>query len=105
MTELLAASTYIAKSSAIAARHLGDETMIMSAVDSTLFSLNPTASIIWEAADGHTQLSSIIEDKVCAEFEVSPEEAAADAIELIETLAGHGILLVSNQPIHQQEAR
>ena len=45
---------YIARSTAIAARALGDETMIMSATNSTLFTLDEVASVIWEAADGVT---------------------------------------------------
>ena len=36
---------YIAKSSAIASRLLGGEMMIMSAVDSTFFTLNPVATV------------------------------------------------------------
>jgi hypothetical protein len=103
MTDLMEA--YVAKSSAIASRLLGDETMIMSAVDSTLFSLNRTGSVIWEAADGRTRLSSIIENKVCTEFEVTPEQATADAVEFVETLAEHGILLLSEQPIPMKEAQ
>ena len=43
---------YVARSSEIAARRLGDEMMIMSGRDSTLFTLNEVATIIWEAADG-----------------------------------------------------
>src|SRR5216683_8327644 len=48
---------YIAKSSSIASRMLGGEMMIMSALDSTFFTLNPVASVIWQAADGFTPLS------------------------------------------------
>jgi hypothetical protein len=33
-------SRYVARSTAIAARALGDETMVMSATNSTLFTLN-----------------------------------------------------------------
>jgi hypothetical protein len=105
MTTLQTTDTYIAKSSAIAARLLGDETIIMSAVDSTLFSLNPTGSIIWEAADGNTLLSSIIENRVCAEFDVSAEQARVDAMEFVAKLTEHGILLVSDQPILQAGTR
>jgi hypothetical protein len=95
---------YLAKSPAIAARTLGDEAIIMSTVDSTLFSLNPTGTVIWDAADGKTPVSRILEEKVCAEFDVSFEQAAADAKEFIDKLAGHGILLVSDQPIPEKEA-
>jgi hypothetical protein len=93
---------YIAKSSAIASRVLGDEMIIMSAVDSTLFDLNPTARVIWEAADGGTPLSRIVEEKVCTEFDISVEQAYADAEQFVNALAEHGILVVSDQPISQK---
>ena len=47
---------YMTRSQAVAARELGGEMMIMSGRDSSLFSLNPTASAIWQAADGATPL-------------------------------------------------
>ena len=43
---------YVARSKQLAARRLGAETMIMSGRDSTLFTLNEVATVIWEAADG-----------------------------------------------------
>ena len=64
---------YIARSKQVAARMLGGEMMIMSAPDSTLFSLNETASAIWQAADGATPLGEIVERAVCAEFDVAPD--------------------------------
>ena len=45
---------YVTRSTAIAARVLGDETMIMSAANSTLFTLDEVATVIWESADGMT---------------------------------------------------
>lgn len=93
--------TYLAKSRDIAARTLGDETIVMSTLDSTIFMLNPTGSAIWAAADGNTPLSRIIEEKVCAEFDVPVEQASADARQFIDELAEHGILIVSDRPIPQ----
>jgi len=90
---------YIARATEVAARALGGEMMIMSARDSTLFTLNPVATAIWQAADGRTPLSEIVEKKVCTEFEVAPEEALSDAASFVQELASHGILLVSDQPI------
>jgi len=90
---------YIAKSSAIASRLLADEMIVMSAIDSTLFSLNPTGTMIWEAADGITPLSSIVEEKVCAEFDITVEKAYADAEQFVNALAAHGILVVSDHPV------
>jgi len=90
---------YVARSPRIAARKLGEEMMIMAGHGSTLFTLNPTATILWQAADGATPLDEIVERRICPEFEVQPEEAIQDAEALAEDLAKHGILLLSEQPI------
>ena len=95
-------SMYVARTSEVAARMLGGEMMIMSARDSTLFSLNETASAIWQAADGRTPLAEIVQRTLCAEYEVAPEEALKHAEELVLQLATHGILRISDQPISDQ---
>ncbi len=92
---------YVARSSEIAARLLGDEMIIMSARDSTLFTLNEVATVIWEAADGSTSLDEIVADRICTRFEVAPDVALRDAEKLAEELAGHGILLLSDRPFGQ----
>jgi Coenzyme PQQ synthesis protein D (PqqD) len=90
---------YIARSGQIAFRVLGEDTIIMSAADSTLFNLNEVATVIWESADGHVPLSEIVHRRVCVEFDVSPEVAFADALAFAEELARHGILHISDRPI------
>jgi Coenzyme PQQ synthesis protein D (PqqD) len=89
---------YVARSSDIAARRLGNEMMIMSGKDSTLFSLNEVATVIWEASDGLTTLDEIVEHKICQEFDVELAEALRDAEALAEALAEHGIFLLSDEP-------
>jgi hypothetical protein len=90
---------YVARSPRIAARMLGEEMLVMAGQGSTLFTLNPTATILWQAADGATPLDEIVERRICSEFEVQPEEAMRDAEALAEDLARHGILVISEQPI------
>ncbi|MGB2593055.1 MAG: PqqD family protein [Candidatus Acidiferrum sp.] len=90
---------YVARSTAIAARALGNEMMVMSAADSTLFTLNEVAKVIWEAADGATPLEEIVTNKICMEYDVAPDVAMKDAEGLVLELAGHGLLIVSDQPI------
>ena len=90
---------YVARSPRIAARMLGEEMLVMSGQGSTLFTLNPTATILWQAADGATPLDEIVGRRICAEFEVKPEDALRDAEALAEDLAKHGILVISEQPI------
>jgi len=92
---------YVARSTMIAARALGNETMVMSATDSTLFTLDEVATVIWEAADGATPLEEIVREKVCGQYDVPLEVALKDAQTLVEQLAGHGLLLLSDRPIVQ----
>ena len=90
---------YIARSSQIAARMLGGEMMVMSAVDSTFFTLNEVATAIWQAADGRTPLTEIVARNVCDEFDVDLETARRDAQQFVDELSQHGILLISDQPL------
>jgi hypothetical protein len=92
------AETYIARSSAIAARMLGGEMMVMNSVNSTFFTLNEIATAIWQAADGRTPLREIVREKICGEFEVDPDEAQKDAAVFVAELSEHGILLVADRP-------
>jgi hypothetical protein len=98
------AERYIARSSAIAARLLGDEMMVMSTADSTFFTLNEVASVIWQAADGRTPLSEIVVDKICQEFDVDQEQAQRGADRFVDELSQHGILLVSDKPLIDSSA-
>ena len=66
---------YVARSTAIAARVLGDETMVMSAVNSTLFTLDEVATVIWESADGATPLEDIVTNRICTQYDIAPEIA------------------------------
>ena len=94
---------YLARNPRVAARSLDGEMMIMSGRDSTLFTLNKTATILWQAADGATPLEQIVEQRICTEFEVEPGEALKDAEALARDLAGHGILQISEEPIVSQK--
>jgi hypothetical protein len=90
---------YIARSADVAARMIGDELMIMSGRDSALFSLNETAAILWQAADGVTPLADIVDRDICPAFDIDTGTALRDAETLATMLAEHGILRVSDQPI------
>ena len=89
---------YIRRGDHVAARMLAGEMMIMSIRDSSLFSLNETASAIWQAADGATGLREIVQRSIIARFDVDPETAYRDALEMVEGLAQHGILKITDGP-------
>jgi hypothetical protein len=92
---------YLARDARSAVRVLDGEAMVMSGRDSTLFSLNKTATLIWQAADGQTSLDEIVERRVCQEFDVEFGSALQDAENMARELAGHGILQISEEPISQ----
>ena len=93
---------YIARSSAIAARALAGEMMVMNSADATFFTLNEVATAIFQAADGQTPLQDIVRNQICEQFEIDPEQAQADAEQFVAELSGHGILLVSDQPLNAE---
>jgi hypothetical protein len=95
----MSSNRYVARSTAIASRALGNETMVMSAVDSTLFTLNEVASIIWQSADGVTLLEKIVTERICPEYDVRPDVALKDADLLVEGLARCGLMTISDKPI------
>jgi len=78
--------------------------MIMSAADSTFFTLNEVATVVWQAADGQTPLSDIVASKICPEFEVDSGQAGRDVEQFVDELSQHGILLVSERPIPNSPA-
>jgi hypothetical protein len=95
---------FVARNPRVAARSLGGEMMIMSGRDSTLFTLNRTATILWQAADGCTPLDQIVQERICPEFDVEPAESLRDAESLARDLARHEILQISEEPIPQRNA-
>ena len=82
----------------LASRVLKGEAIIMNPVDSSLFSLNETATAIWEAADGRTTLQEIVDHDVCPQFDVDRDSALRDAQQLVEALAEQSILHLSETP-------
>lgn len=98
-------SLYVARNPRVAARSLDGEMMIMSGRDSTLFTLNKTATILWQAADGATSLEQIVQQKICSQFEVEAGEALRDAESLARDLASHGILQISEEPIIRGDSK
>ena len=90
---------YLSRNPKVAARALDGEMMIMSAKDSTLFTLNRTATILWQAADGATALDEIVQRRICTVFDIAASEALTDAENLARELANHEILQISEAPI------
>ena len=73
------------------------EAVIVSPEDSTLHTLNPVGTFIWEAADGRTALDCIV-GRVCEAFDVDRATAAEDTTTFVEQLSRRGLLTVLDAP-------
>jgi hypothetical protein len=69
------------------------EAVLLCPDDSTLNTLNPVGTLIWESADGKTPLRAIVA-RICAEFDVDPERAEHDTTDFIAKLRERGLLTV-----------
>jgi hypothetical protein len=94
---------YLQRVPTVAYRRLGQEIIVMSASDSTLFTLNEVASLIWEAADGRTPISEIVRDRICEEFDVDFNQASQDAAALVQELQARGLLTTSGKPVENMD--
>jgi hypothetical protein len=57
----------------------------------SIYTLNETGTFLWDLMDGRLTVAALIEALV-AEFEVTPEAAAADVAALVATLCDEGLL-------------
>lgn len=75
-------------------RVLDGEAVIVDLESSELYSLNPTATVIWETCEEEVTLEEVV-DRVVEEFEVEREVAEEDCIEFVEEFSENGLLLVT----------
>ena len=88
------ADRYLTQNPQTAWRIYDGEAVIICPTDSTLNTLNPVGTLIWQAADGKTPVSAIVA-RICDEFGVEPEQAERDLTVFIEKLHQRGLLMVS----------
>jgi Coenzyme PQQ synthesis protein D (PqqD) len=88
---------YVTRNSRTAWRVYDGEAVILLADDSTLNTLNPVGTLIWESADGTTPVSALV-DRVCAEFDVEAARAERDVSAFIDKLHQRGLLEISATP-------
>ncbi|HNR37850.1 MAG TPA: PqqD family protein [Acidobacteriota bacterium] len=84
------------KSPSIVDRRIGPERILVpicqkaDEVDS-IYALNEMAGRIWELIDGRASVQDLVRT-IVAEFDVTPEEAGADILELLGQLVAAGAL-------------
>jgi hypothetical protein len=79
------------------ARTIDGEAIVITPVDSTLHTLNDTATFIWDRADGTRTLESIAEEML-QEFDIDADTLRKDAIAFVEDAVRRNLLLASMTP-------
>ncbi len=70
-------------------------TVLLNLKDGNYFTLNPTASLIWEELSGDRSIDEAIM-AICAAYECSEKQAAADIRDTVAFLTREGLIEVSN---------
>jgi hypothetical protein len=82
----------VARATRVAARKVADEMVVLSADDSSLYVFNDLGTAVWEALDGRTPLSAIVDQVICRDYDVDRERARRDVQEFVDALLSHGVL-------------
>jgi hypothetical protein len=82
---------FLKKTKDTAHRVLSDEAIVVNFQNSFFYNLNPVGTFIWERCDGQHTLDQITTE-LSEAYEVSPEVAAKDCREFIESLIEQGLL-------------
>jgi hypothetical protein len=77
---------------------LTDEAMMGDFLNNFLYILDHNDPFIWERCDGQHSVAQIA-GEIAEEYEISPEEAARDCREFIESLAEQGLLRWSDTKV------
>jgi len=83
--------TRVRRSTDTASRIIGSEAIILTPLDGKLVTLNGTGARIWELI-AETQQVDRIADTLRAEYEVTPDIAAADVRAFLEDMLQRGMI-------------
>ena len=78
-------------------RDIAGEVVIAESDANTVHILNGTASLIWTLADGSKQIKDMVTE-ICNRFEVTPEQARADAEDFCDQLLEAGLVSLKSVP-------
>ena len=71
--------------------HLQGEAVVLSMDSKTYFQLNETAAAVWSALETGATRTELVE-RLCAEFEVEPEEAGRELDALLKELVDRELI-------------
>ena len=87
---------YCRRTTALAARDMDDEVLLLDMHSNRIHQLNPTASFIWRQLVAPVSVEEVAASLVRA-FQIGPEVAARDAADALERLKGLDLILESDE--------
>lgn len=88
---------YLAQNPDTPARTIDGEAIVITPHDSTLHTLNATATFIWDRADGTRTLEAIAAEMI-EEFDVEESVLREDALAFVEEAVTKGLMQASDEP-------
>ena len=88
---------YIRQNPDTPARTIDGEAIVITPEDSTLHTLNDTATYIWDRADGTRTLEAIA-GEMLEEFEVDAATVKTESLAFVEDAVKRGLMLASDRP-------
>ena len=82
-------------SSAVVAREVGGEMMLMDLESGTYFGLDPVGMRIWQLLEEGQSTAQMLE-QLEREFDVTPEQLGQDISTLLQTLSEHNLVSKAN---------
>lgn len=92
------APKYLSQNPDTPARTIDGEAVVITPHDSTLHTLNGTATFIWDRADGTRTLGEILAE-LEGTYEVEVEVARADAALFVAEAVQKGLMLTGDEPM------
>lgn len=89
---------YLSQNPDTPARTIDGEAIVITPHDSTLHTLNETATFIWDRADGTKTLEEIAQEMLEA-FEVDEATLREDALAFVEEAIEKGLMISSDEPM------
>lgn len=89
---------YVAQNPDTPARTIDGEAVVITPHDSTLHTLNGTATFIWDRADGTRTLGDILTE-LEQTYEVEAQVARADAASFVTEAVEKGLMLTGDAPM------
>ncbi|HEY4222977.1 MAG TPA: PqqD family protein [Myxococcota bacterium] len=88
---------YLRQNPETPARTIEGEAIVITPADSTLHTLNDTATFIWDRSDGTRTLEAIAAEMIDA-FDVDGDTLKRDALAFVQDAVKRNLLLISEHP-------